>query len=106
MLNALVTLAAAEGEAPSNPLIPAVYDIVWSGVCFLVILLVFWRAVLPRMQALVDQRAAAIEGNIEKADEAQKKADLALAQYTAQLADARREAGEIREHARDEGKQI
>jgi F-type H+-transporting ATPase subunit b len=106
MLSALVTLAAEEGEAAPNPLIPAWYDIIWSGVCFIVILLVFWRVVLPRMQALLDQRAAAIEGNIEKADEAQKKAEAALALYTAQLADARREAGEIREAARDDGKKI
>ena len=42
MLNALVTLASeGEGEAPS-PLIPAIYDIVWSAVCFVVILLVYY----------------------------------------------------------------
>jgi F-type H+-transporting ATPase subunit b len=105
MLNALVTRAAEEGDAPS-PLIPAVYDIVWSAVCFLVILLVFWRVVLPRMQKLLDDRAAAIEGNIEKADQAQKQAEAALEQYTAQLAEARAQAGEIREAAREDGKKI
>ncbi len=106
MLNALVTLAAeGEGEAPS-PLIPAIYDIVWSAVCFVVILVVFWRVILPRMTALLDARSAAIEGNIAKADEAQKQAEAALQEYTAQLADARREAGEIREAAREDGKRI
>jgi len=40
MLNALVTLAAEEGETP-NPLLPAWYDIVWSLVCFIVILIIF-----------------------------------------------------------------
>jgi F-type H+-transporting ATPase subunit b len=106
MLNALVTLAAEEGEAAPNPLIPAIYDIVWSAVCFVVILLVFWRVVLPRMQALLDARSAAIEGNIAKADEAQRKAESALQEYTAQLADARKEAGEIRDAAREDGKKI
>ena len=58
MLNALVTNLAAEGEAVNNPLIPAWYDIIWSGVCFIVILLVFWKVVLPRMQELLDRRSA------------------------------------------------
>jgi F-type H+-transporting ATPase subunit b len=105
MLNALVAYAAEEGEA-HNPLFPAAYDIIWSGVCFVVILFVFWRVALPKMQVLLDQRAAAIEGNIAKADEAQRKAEAALEEYTAQLAEARKEAGEIRDAAREDGKKI
>ena len=46
MLNALVTLAAETEEAP-NPLLPAWYDIVWSSVCFIIILFIFWRVALP-----------------------------------------------------------
>jgi F-type H+-transporting ATPase subunit b len=105
MLNALVAYAAEEGAA-HNPLIPEWYDIIWSGVCFLVILFVFLKVALPKMQTLLDQRSAAIEGNIAKADEAQRKAEAALEQYTLQLAEARREAGEIRESAREDGKKI
>lgn len=103
MLSALVTLAA--DETP-NPLLPAWYDIIWSAVCFIVILVVFWKVVLPKMQALLDKRAEAIEGNIAKADEAQRKAEAALEEYTAQLADARKEAGEIRDAAREDGRKI
>ena len=40
MLNALVAYAAEEGAAP-NPLIPPWYDIIWSSVCFIVILIIF-----------------------------------------------------------------
>jgi F-type H+-transporting ATPase subunit b len=105
MLNALVAYAAEEGET-YNPLIPAWYDIIWSGVCFIVILAVFWKVALPKMQVLLDQRAAAIEGNIAKADEAQRKAEAALEEYTSQLAEARKEAGEIRDAAREDGKKI
>ncbi|SIT78406.1 F0F1 ATP synthase subunit B [Microbacterium sp. RU33B] len=104
MLNALVAYAAEEG--PKNPLIPAWYDIIWSGVCFLVILFVVIKVALPRLTALLDERSAAIEGNIAKADEAQRKAEAALVEYTAQLADARKEAGEIRDAAREDGKKI
>lgn len=103
MHNALVTLAAE--EAP-NPLIPAWYDIIWSAVCFIIILGAVWKFALPKLITMLDERSAAIEGNIEKADEAQRKAEAALAEYTQQLADARREAGEIREGARVDGKKI
>ncbi|MBL5974014.1 MAG: F0F1 ATP synthase subunit B [Candidatus Leucobacter sulfamidivorax] len=102
MINAV--FAAAEGETP-NPLLPATYDIVWSAVVFIIILIAFWKVFLPRLQKMLDERAAAIEGNIAKADEAQAKAEAALQEYTAQLAGARQEAGEIREAARvDAGK--
>ena len=106
MLSALVTFAAEEGAAAKNPLIPEWYDIIWSAVCFVIILVVFWKVVLPAMQKLLDERSAAIEGNIAKADEAQKRVEAALEEYTAQLAEARKEAGTIREAAREDGKKI
>jgi len=105
MLNALGTLAA-EGSDVGNPLLPAAYDIIWSGVCFIIILIVVWRVALPKLSAVLDARADAIEGNIAKADEAQKQAEAALEEYTRQLAEARIEAGEIREAAREDGKKI
>src|SRR5690606_7758797 len=89
-----------------NPLLPADYDIIWSAVCFIIIFVVVWRVALPRVAKVLDARSAAIEGNIAKADEAQKQAEAALEEYTRQLADARSEAGEIREAAREDGRKI
>ncbi|MDR5701287.1 F0F1 ATP synthase subunit B [Agromyces aerolatus] len=106
MLHAVLRAAGEAGEATPNPVIPAWYDIIWSSVCFVIILVFFWKYVLPRVQKLLDERAEAIEGNIAKADEAQRKAEAALEEYTAQLADARAEAGRIRETAREDGKKI
>lgn len=105
MLNALVTNLAAAGET-QNPLIPAWYDIIWSGLWFIIILVVVWKVALPRLTAMLDERSAAIEGNIAKAGEAQKQAEAALEEYTRQLAEARTEAGTIREAAREDGKKI
>lgn len=104
MINA-VYVAAEEG-ATQNPLLPATYDIVWSAVVFVTILVAFWKVFLPKAQAMLDERAAAIEGNIAKADEAQAKAEAALQEYTAQLAGARQEAGEIRDAARADAAKI
>lgn len=105
MLNAVLA-AAAEGEAAKNPLMPEWYDIIWSGVVFLVIVVFFWLKILPKMQEMLDKRAEAIEGNIAKADEAQAKAEAALAEYTAQLAGARAEAADIRDAARADATKI
>ena len=84
-------LLAAEGEA-QNPLLPAIYDIVWSIIPFALVLLLFWRVILPRLQKVLDERSEAIEGGIEDAQSAQKEAQEALAKYTKLLNDARDEA--------------
>lgn len=104
-MRSLVAYAAEEGAA-HNPLIPAWYDIIWSSLCFVIILFVFWKVALPRMKDLLDKRSAAIEEKIAKADEALRKAEAALEEYTALLAAARKEAGEIRDAAREDGKKI
>jgi len=95
---------AAEGN--TNPFLPEIYDITWSAVVFLVVMFFFVRFAIPRFRQILDDRAEAIEGNIAKADDAQRKAEAALDQYTAQLAVARVEAGQIREQARADGQRI
>jgi len=96
---------AAEGESP-NPLIPAIYDIVWSIIPFALVLFLFWRIVLPRLQKTLDERSLAIEGGIAEAQSAQDEAKKALDKYKKLLKEARQEASEIRDQARAEGSQI
>lgn len=103
MLRALISAA---GEATKNPLIPEIYDIVWSIVPFVIIIVMFVWVVLPRLNTTLDARAEAIEGGIQKAEIAQAEAAAALEQYQAQLADGRAEAARIREQARAEGAAI
>ncbi|MGH1548137.1 F0F1 ATP synthase subunit B [Leifsonia poae] len=102
----LESVVIAAEEQQHNPLIPEPADLVGAFICFVIILFFFWKLVLPRMKKLLDERAEAIEGNIEKADEAQRKAEALLEEYTAQLAEARAEAAKIRETARTDGQKI
>ena len=74
--------------------------------CFRGILFVVWKVGVRRRTARLDERAAAIEGNIAKGDEAQRQAEAAREEYTRQLSEARKEAGDIRESAREDGKRI
>ncbi|MFD2793165.1 F0F1 ATP synthase subunit B [Promicromonospora vindobonensis] len=100
--------AAAPAEEPQGIelFLPAGYDIFWSAVVMAIIAAVFYKLVLPRMNAVLDERASLIEGGIAKAEEAQKQADEALAQQQQLLAEARADAAQVREEARAEGTAI
>lgn len=108
MLDAfLVGLATAdETSGEGSLLLPAFYDILWSAVIFVVVLVFFMWRVLPRLNAVLDARAEAIEGNIEKAQAAEAKAQAALEEYEAQLAEARGEAARIKDQARQDAAKI
>ena len=95
--------AAAEG---ANPLIPNVWEILVTGISFAILMFIVVKFVVPAFEKVYAERAAAIEGNIEKAEKAQAEASAALEEYKAQLNDARTEANQIREQARAEGAQI
>jgi F-type H+-transporting ATPase subunit b len=101
-----ILMDTSGGNTSFGPLWPEAYDLVWSAVIFIIILLVVWRVGLPRMTKLLDARSAAIEGNIEQAQAAQQEANEALERYNAQLAEARVEAGRIRDQAREDAKRI
>jgi F-type H+-transporting ATPase subunit b len=96
----------AEGESTFIPIFPTNYDILWSFIIFVGIAVVFMRVLLPRIQKVLDERSALIEGGISKAEQAQAEAANALEEYTAQLREARTEAAKIREDARYEASQI
>lgn len=112
-MNNVIFYLAAEGghetlplEGGNSILLPKAYDIVWSLIPFLVILFVFAKVVLPMYNKMLQEREDRIEGGIKRAEAQQAEAKAALEKYNAQLADARAEAAEIREQARERGKQI
>ena len=111
MTNVTQFIVAAEGEhlpleKEPNILVPAMYDVVWSLVVFIVVFLLFWKYVLPKFQEVLAEREDRIKGGIERAQVAQAEAKAALEKNNAELAEARAEAAEIREAARARGKEI
>ncbi|QPK80001.1 F0F1 ATP synthase subunit B [Corynebacterium lizhenjunii] len=93
-------------EGGNSILLPKAYDIVWSLIPFAIILVVFAMVVLPAYKKMLQEREDRIEGGIKHAEAQQAEAKAALEKYNAQLAEARAEAAEIREQARERGKQI
>lgn len=90
----------------TNPLIPAVSEIIASVIFVILLTLIIWKFVVPKFEATYAERTAAIQGGMEKAEKAQTQAEAALRQYQAQLAEVRTEAARIREDAKTQGTQI
>jgi F-type H+-transporting ATPase subunit b len=74
---------------------PNVGLMIWVLVVFLVSFLVLRRYVFPAIGQALDRRAAAINAEIEAADELREEADKMLADYRERLNEARGQADEI-----------
>ena len=96
----LINWAAGEG---ANPLVPHTAELIVGFIAFSLLFLVLRSKVVPLFEKAFAERTEAIQGGMEKAERAQVEAERALAQYTAQLNEARGEAQKIREDARVQG---
>jgi len=101
----LSALVLASEEQPSI-LLPAMADLIWGTVSFLILLVFFSKFVLPAAKKLADERAEKIEGGLRRAEAAQGEAAVLLKQYQEALAEARTEAATIRNAAQAERSHI
>jgi F-type H+-transporting ATPase subunit b len=109
--NAAAVLAAEGGGGGSYweeayPVIPHPGELIVGIISFAILYVLYKRVVVPRLETMLAERQRTIEGGIERAEAMQAEAKAALEQYRAQLAEARNEAAQIRDHARAEGQQI
>lgn len=104
----LASVQAAEGVGwpGALPLLPHPAEMIIGAIAFGVLYWIFSSKVVPKMETMYQERAAAIEGGMKQAEEAQAEARAALEKYNAQLAEARGEANEMREAAREQGASI
>jgi len=84
------------------PIIPHPVDLIFGLVVFAGLYWVVQRFVVPRLEELLAERSAAIEGGIHKAEVAQAEANAALEEYRAELAGARAERARIIQQAQEE----
>ena len=92
--------------AQQSPLLPNLTELIIGLITFAIIFFTLWKQVLPRLTAMLAARTDQIEGGLKRAEDAQAEAKEVLAQYRAQLADARHEAARLREQAKEEAAQI
>ncbi|MFM6941119.1 MAG: F0F1 ATP synthase subunit B [Candidatus Planktophila sp.] len=93
-------------EEKINPLIPHPVEIVVGLIAFTLLFLVLKSKVVPMFEKAYAERTAAIQGGMEKAEQAQLEAARALASYNEQLSSARDESSRLREEARVQGAAI
>jgi F-type H+-transporting ATPase subunit b len=111
VLASIIGILAEEAghEAATEPiddLIPPVAELLVGFFAFAVFFFFMWKWVLPRVNTVLEERRAQIQGNLEKADEAKRAAESELADYRTQLAGARDEANRIIEEARKTAEQL
>jgi F-type H+-transporting ATPase subunit b len=93
-------------ETTQNPILPNGVELIIGTIAFIIVFAVLAKVLLPRIQKTLQERTDAIEGGIQRAEEAQKEASEVLEDYRAQLADARHEASRLRQEAQEEGARI
>jgi F-type H+-transporting ATPase subunit b len=89
-----------------SPLLPSLTELIIGGAAFLIVFAVLAKVLLPRIQQTLAERTDAIEGGLQRAEDAQAEAEQTLARYKEQLAEARHEAARLREEAKEQGAQI
>jgi F-type H+-transporting ATPase subunit b len=92
-------------KAPS-PLVPAKNEIIWGSLAFLVLLGVMWKFGVPAVRNMEQAREDRIRTDLEGAEKAHAEAEAEKAQYLAQIADAKNEAGRLIEEARQAAESV
>ena len=92
-------------QAPS-PLKPENSELVWGSISFAILLGLFFKFGYPAVTKSMKAREERIRGDLEGAEGAKGEAEGVLAEYRAQLADARTESGRIIDEARQAADQV
>lgn len=97
---------ADSGEGGLEILLPATNELIAGIIAFAIVFFFIWRYAVPAINRALEQRQAAISGQIQDAEKAKAEAESLLADYKAHLAEARAEANRIVEEARSDAEQV
>jgi F-type H+-transporting ATPase subunit b len=99
-----VSLIVAQSEAEN--IYPHASELIIAAIGFAIVFFFMWKWVIPRVNTVLEERRHKIQGDLERAEHTRGEADQLLADYRAQLADARDEANRIIEEARKTADQV
>jgi F-type H+-transporting ATPase subunit b len=105
IFGAVQVFAATGGEAaasPENPILPTTPELVWGAVTFLLLWALMKFVLLKPIIATMEERAARIQQDLNRAETLKSDATATLAEYEASLVSARAEASRIIDEARSE----
>lgn len=93
-------------QAAPNQLLPETNEIIWGAFGFLVVFVFIWKMGLPAIKAGMNARTERIRSDLDAAEAQRTEASGILAEYQAQLADARTESARIIEEARQAADEV
>ncbi|HEX6302234.1 MAG TPA: F0F1 ATP synthase subunit B [Acidimicrobiia bacterium] len=105
----ILPIAAEETESGSGGLeilLPPLNELVAGIIAFAIVFFFVWKWAVPAINRMLEQRQAAISGQIEAAEKAKAEAESLLADYRGQLAEARAEGNKIIDEARQSADQM
>lgn len=110
LLALLLPLAVEEAEEGGSGgleiLLPPTNELIAGIIAFAVVFFFVWRWAVPAINRSLEQRQAAIAGQIEQAEKAKAEAESLRTDYRAQLDQAKAEANRIIEEARETSEQV
>ena len=105
MLGALSVLAQ-ESVSDKKDLYPQASELIVGALAFAILFYFMWKWVIPRVNTLLEERRAQIQGQLESAEQTRQQAERELGEYRTQLASAREDANRIIEEARETAEQF
>jgi F-type H+-transporting ATPase subunit b len=90
----------AISEQGKELLYPKWNELILGAIAFFILFAFMAKWVLPRVNALLEERRKKIQGDLEKAEQSRHEADRLLNEYRENLAGARDEANRVIEEAR------
>jgi F-type H+-transporting ATPase subunit b len=96
----------AEEAEKVNPILPAMNEVIWGALSFLILLFFMVKKGFPAVKKGMDARADKIRASLAEAEKAKDEADTILEDYRRQLADAKSEAARIIEAARQDADRV
>jgi F-type H+-transporting ATPase subunit b len=109
LLTAMAVLATEEGEEASSGaslVLPEPAELIAGVLAFAIVFFFVWKWALPTINKTLEARQQAITGQLKHAEETKNEAESLLADYKAQLAEAKAEGNRLIEEARLAGEQL
>ena len=93
-------------QAAPSPILPELNEIIWGVVGFAIVFGAIAKFGYPAMKKGMDARTERIQGDLDAAEAQRTEAGTVLAEYQAQLTDARNESARIIEEARQSADEV
>lgn len=97
---------AAEETGGIGTVLPALPELVWGAVGFLILFVILKKVAFPQLNAMLEERQAAIQGKLEEAERVRAEAAAVQTQYEGKIAESRTEANRIVEEAKQQAERV